>query len=224
MKEQIRSIVHNSGADVCGITDISRFTRRDSNYHPCNIWDECKSVIVFGIALPKSFFDIKSRLIYGHFNSISIQKADEISFTAAKEIEKIKGIKALPIPCDGPYEYWNQERMEGHGLLSVKQAAVLAGIGSTGKNKLLINKKYGNRLTLGLILTDYKLESDELSEDLCIKNCTLCIDNCPVNAIGIDEVNQKKCRTNTYKKTNRGFDTVECYVCRSICPLKYGDE
>ena len=222
MKEQIRSIVHSFGADVCGFADISRFTHKDSDYHPGNIWKECKSVIVFGIALPKSFYDIKSRLIYGHFNSISIQKVDEVSFNAAKVIEKIKGIKALPIPCDGPYEYWDKEKMEGHGLLSVKQAAVLAGIGSTGKNKLLINKKYGNRLTLGLILTDYELESDELSGDLCLENCSLCIDNCPVNAIGNDGVNQKKCRINTYKKTDRGFDTVECYICRSICPLKYG--
>jgi epoxyqueuosine reductase QueG len=35
----------------------------------------------------------------------------------------------------------------------MKHAAVNAGIGALGKNTLLINKKYGNRLVIGAILT-----------------------------------------------------------------------
>ena len=224
MKEQIRKIIINNGADVCGIANIARFNKVEKEYHPNTIWKDCKSIIVFGLALPKGFYDISSRLIYGHFNDLSIQKVDDISLRSAKEVEKLGNIKTLPIPCDGPYEYWDKENMVGHGLLSVKQTAVLAGIGSIGKNTLLINKKYGNRLTLGLMLIDYELESDELSEELCIKTCQLCVENCPVNAINESKVNQKKCRTNTYKKTERGFDTVECYICRSVCPLKYGND
>ncbi len=222
MQESIRDIFYELGADVCGIANISRFESADKEYHPSSIWKECNSVIVFGISLPKSFYDIDSRLIYGHFNDISIQKVDELSFKAAKRIEEIGNIKALPIPCDGPYEYWKKEEMEGRGLISMKQAAMLSGLGSIGKNKLLINSKYGNRLTLGLLLADYALNSDELSADLCLKGCRLCIDNCPARAINEDEVNQMKCRTNTYKKTERGFNTVECYVCRKICPLRNG--
>ncbi len=228
-KEQIRRIIYDSGADVCGFAHISQFENVEKKYHPCTIWKDCKSVIVFGIALPESLFDINSRLIYAHFNTISIQQADNISFKSARTIEKSEGItspsariKALPLPSDGPYEQWDKDTMTGHGLVSVKQAAVFAGLGSLGKNTLLINKDYGNRLTLGLILLDTGFEPDAPAEDLCIPSCSLCVRSCPVQAIGDKNVNQKKCRLNTYKQTERGFDTIECYKCRSVCPLRYG--
>ncbi|MCK9169489.1 MAG: hypothetical protein M0P01_03670 [Treponema sp.] len=224
MKERIRKIILDQGADICGIANVSGFSDIDKEYRPDTIWNSCKSVIVFGIALPKSFYDIQSRLIYAHFITIAKQNVDEISFKAAVEIERSERIKALPLPCDDPYEYWQAEKMEGHGLLSMKHAAVLAGIGSIGKNTLLINKKFGNRLTLGALLVDSPLDSDELIGELCIPGCRLCIDSCPSGAISNKTVNQKKCRLTTYKTTERGFDTIECYKCRSVCPLRYGNE
>ncbi len=104
----------------------------------------------------------------------------------------------------------------------MKRAAVLAGLGSIGKSRLFINRAFGNRLTIGMLLVDAALESDGLSPELCLPGCSICVKGCPAGAIGDTEVSQKKCRQNTYGKTARGFDTVECYRCRSLCPLKYG--
>ncbi|KAA6328570.1 hypothetical protein EZS27_022547 [termite gut metagenome] len=42
-------------------------------------------------------------------------------------------------------------------------------------------------------------------------------------AIENGRVNQKLCRNNTYGKTKRGFDTVDCNCCRTACPMNYGD-
>uniref|UniRef100_UPI004056735D hypothetical protein n=1 Tax=Acetatifactor sp. TaxID=1872090 RepID=UPI004056735D len=50
--------------------------------------------------------------------------------------------------ADNPYEYWETETMTGKGVLSMKHAAVACGIGQIGKSSLLLNPKYGNRLTL----------------------------------------------------------------------------
>jgi predicted O-methyltransferase YrrM len=47
--------------------------------------------------------------------------------------------------------------------------------------------------------------------------------SCPANAIENGTVNQKLCRTHTYGKTKRGFDTVDCNRCRTVCPMCYGD-
>jgi len=55
----------------------------------------------------------------------------------------------------------------------------------------------------------------------CITNCRRCIDACPVNAIENGAVNQQLCRKNTYGKTERGFDTVDCNQCRVVCPMNY---
>ena len=40
---------------------------------------------------------------------------------------------AVPIPADGPVEYWDEEELEGRGILSMKHAAVNAGLGTLGK-------------------------------------------------------------------------------------------
>jgi len=37
-------------------------------------------------------------------------------------------------------------------------------------------------------------------------------------------VNQKLCRNHAYGKTKRGFNTTDCNRCRTICPMRYGDE
>lgn len=222
IKEIIRGRVLELGADVCGFAAIDRFDKAPAGFHPCDIFPDCKSVIVFGRALPKGLFEVNPRLIYSHFNSLSCPSVDQIAFETANYLEKtFQGI-GIPIPCDSPYDYWNEEEMQGRGLLSMKHAAVLAGIGVLGKNTMLINKDYGNRLTIGCILTDLSLESDEPAPDLCLEHCSLCIKSCPQGAIENGSVIQKKCRLNTYGKTKRGFDTVECNRCRTVCPMRLG--
>lgn len=147
---------------------------------------------------------------------------DEIAFQSAKMIEQDHGGIALPLPCDGPYEYWEEANSLGKGLISMKHAAVLGGIGRIGKNTLLLNPQYGNLLTVGAILTDLDLKSDVACDNICIDGCTKCLDACPVNAIENGTVNQQRCRTNTNGKTARGFDTVDCNLCRVVCPMRFG--
>ncbi|MBN2348313.1 MAG: hypothetical protein JXJ22_05720 [Bacteroidales bacterium] len=65
----------------------------------------------------------------------------------------------------------------------MKHSAELAGLGSIGKNTLLINKKFGNRLWLGGVITNAKLESDEKTKNFCPNNCEICIDACPQSAL-----------------------------------------
>ena len=119
-------------------------------------------------------------------------------------------------------EYWDEYKLKGKGHISMKHTAIACGTGALGKNTLLLNPKYGNELTIGAILTDLDLKSDDLCENICIKECHKCIENCPVGAIQDGKVVQKLCRNNAYGKTKRGFDTVECNKCRRVCPMRYG--
>ncbi|MDF2520381.1 MAG: iron-sulfur cluster-binding protein, partial [Clostridia bacterium] len=68
MKNQIKELVLNLGADVCGIANIDRFSEAPAGFNPRDIFPYCKSVIVFGIALPKGLTMVESKLIYGYFN------------------------------------------------------------------------------------------------------------------------------------------------------------
>ena len=222
MKKYIKSLALQYGADICGIGNIERFADAPAGFSPIEIYSECKSVIAVGIALPKGLYEINPRLIYSHFNADICGTVDQMTLKLAKAMEREYECIAVPVPSDAPNEYWEPDTMTAKGVISMKHTAVLCGLGSIGKSSLLINEEYGNRLTIGAVLTDLVLEPDEVQPDLCIAGCRKCIENCPVHAIGDGRVEQKACRINTYGKTARGFDTVDCNRCRTICPMRYG--
>ncbi len=222
MKEQIKKFILGLGADVCGVANAGSFTGAPAGFGPQDIFPGCRSVVVFGIALPKGLTQVPPRLVYGHFNYGICPEVDLIAFKAAKEIERLWGGHAVPLPADGPYEYWDAEKMEGRGLVSMKHAAVLAGLGTLGRSTLLINEHYGNLLTLGCLLTELDLESDPPAKNLCVEGCDLCISSCPSKALDGQHAEQKNCRLHTYGTNARGFSTVDCNLCRTVCPMRFG--
>ena len=108
-------------------------------------------------------------------------------------------------------------------LMSQKRMAQLAGLGSFGKNSLIINPKYGPWIRLQSILTNAKLQTDEPSEkDLC-GDCNICIQQCPIGALKPYKVNAEKC--SNYLNQMPPFtnnSTLMCTICQKACP--YGRE
>jgi epoxyqueuosine reductase len=222
VKDKIKEIFINLGAEVCGVANIDLFIDAPKGFHPADIYPDCKSVIVFAKKVPSGLAYVSPRIIYQHFNSISNVEVDRIAYLASNEIERIYNGITVPVPSDCPYDYWDAKNMEGRGVISMKDAAVLAGIGALGKSTLLLNNQYGNMLSIGAVLTNLNLSSDTPAENICIKGCGLCINNCPINAINEYGVNQRLCRKCAYGSNDRGFDVVNCNKCRTICPMAFG--
>ena len=108
-------------------------------------------------------------------------------------------------------------------MLSMRHAAELAGLGRYGEDHtLILNSVYGNRFTIGAVLTDLVLESDPIADPVCLAGCTLCLANCPSGALDGSRVNQKRCRTYTYSVNDKGYDITNCNTCRVICPVGQG--
>ena len=146
---------------------------------------------------------------------------DNIALAASVKIEAL-GCRAVPVPCDTPYEYWDAENLEGRALLSMRHAAMLSGLGHLGRSTLLINPEFGNMVMIGALLTDLPLESDSLCETACPPNCRICLDNCPTQALDGVSVSQKRCRPYVYSKNARGFEVCNCNLCRVRCPQALG--
>lgn len=222
MKEDIRKIFMKLGADICGIANIDRFTNAPEGFGPTDIFPDCRSVIVYGLAVPKGTTKVSPRIIYKQFSNIAKVELDRIAYYSSREIERNFNGCAVPLPSDGPYEYWDAEKMEGRGQISMRHAACLAGLGTLGKNTLLLNGRYGNTLNIGAVLTDLDLPSDDLAESICRASCRLCLDSCPVGALDGTSANQKRCRMNTYFNNARGFEITNCNTCRVVCPMRFG--
>jgi len=221
LENKVKEIFWGLGADVCGIANVDKFAEAPRGFHPTDVFKDCRSVVVYALALPKGLTKVSPRIVYQHINSISRNQLDYIGIAAGMAIEALGGV-AVPLPCDAPYDYWDPEKMEGKGVISMRHAAVLAEVGSMGKNTLVINKRFGSMINIGALLTDLDLKSDPPQEDICLKDCRACLDSCPPKALDGISVNQKLCRENAYSTNARGFEVCECNLCRVKCPLASG--
>lgn len=214
----IKETAYSLGVDVCGVASIKRFESAPKGFHPLDVYPETKSVIVFGKQCSASLFQANTNVPYTFVKNKLVELLDNISIQLVMNIES-QGYNAIPIPADEPYEYWDAENRQGRGILSLKHLAQLSGIGSIGKNTLLINEKYGNRLHLGAVLTNAELTEDDLADNLCPENCSICLKSCPQSALDGITINQKKCREICASITEGGGFVYGCNICRKVCPF-----
>ena len=122
--------------------------------------------------------------------------------------------------------------------ISLKTSAVKCGLGSQGKNTLLVTPNYGPRIRLIAILTTAKLDFDEpFKDDLC-RDCRKCITACPTKALEPYKININRCLTYAAEAPNSKdvpidvrrieqrltqrptpISYVECTICLEACPV-----
>ncbi len=108
--------------------------------------------------------------------------------------------------------------------------AARSGIGWQGKNSLILTKKYGSYIFLGVIITTLILEPDNPIKDYC-GTCTRCIEACPTGAIVKPKVvDSNKCIS--YWTIEAKPDKIipaeisqklsgwifGCDICQEVCP------
>jgi epoxyqueuosine reductase len=214
----IRKRVIQHRADICGIAPVDRFDGAPKGFHPSDIYPDCRSVVVFAARFPLSTLQAKTNAPYTLVRNKLVDKVDWISFNMSNELER-EGIVSIPIPSADPYDYWDAERNHGRGILSLKHAGVLAGLGVLGKNTLLMNEMFGNMMWLGSILVSIDLEPDPVaSYEGCDSECTLCLDSCPQHALDGVTIDQKLCRDISISYNYGGGTVLYCNICRKVCP------
>ncbi len=193
MMKDIETYLQDQKIDVMGVADVRDWPSALSECRPSEILTDCKRVIVFGKEIPgpvyvaeKHAYDLYANVAHNYYASMDAA-AIEVCSMLTRE-----GFPSIPLGCYQPMlmregKYW--------GVVSLKHAAVRAGIGTMGKNTLLANAKFGNRLRLGGLLTTAELPSGKpLEKSLCIEGCNKCVEACPVQALdGSGGIVQYKC-------------------------------
>ena len=221
-KEEIKQTVFDLGADLCGIAPVERFSGAPKGFHPNDISKSCQSVLVFAKKLPAGALFSSSCIPYTYINRLIIEEVDALTLTLSRRLDDL-GFSNVPIPTDDPSEYWDPKRTYARGILSLRHAGFLAGLGVLGKNTLLINDKLGNMIQIGALLLDKKLEGDPIADyQPCSEKCQLCIKSCPKKALDGITVNQYACRRQSTVVNERGFILKKCWECRRVCPNHSG--
>lgn len=204
--EYIKKFSKDNGVDFVGIATPDRFDGAPQGHHPEDLMKTVRSIIVCGKEVPTGALSVPGTLYHKVIEMTHLQ-LEQVALKITQEIEK-NGGRAVPIPTDSPYCFWDEERQYGLGDISIKHAAEAAGLGKIGKSTIFISKTNGILIRLVCILTDVDLEPDPVTDwEPCPEDCHLCIDSCPTNAIKPGYIcEQGLCRKNIFKKLLEEFN------------------
>ena len=189
LAEQIKDLAKSLGMDLCGIGSVDRFKTSPEGKHPCDVLPGCKSVIVVGAGLLdgvvqanfRAFEDGRSDLkgIFGTYGYSMIPnfQLTYVCYAVAHFIER--NSEEVATPCStGP--------MTNGAQISIRHAAVAAGLGQFGYMSIVLTPEFGPRNRFGVILTTLELEADPMYDGAQLCNpekCGICAKVCPTGAI-----------------------------------------
>ncbi len=207
---QLKRYCLQQGADLFGVADISK-EKADIKLAP-RVLETMDRAVCLGIRLSAGILGelehAPTRLYFHHYRTLNAL-LDQTGLKAANFIQN-KGFRAIPIPASQIVDW---QKQTAH--LSHKKIARLAGLGWTGRNNLLVNKKLGSQFRLITILTDMPLKADKPAKDNC-GTCVACVSVCPARAIHKDPAQFDHIKCYEKLKEFQKQHIVEQYIC-GVC-------
>lgn len=180
-KDKVREFALGLGADVVGFAAIDDYQSPRSP-DPRKILPGVRSLAVMGFreihgAVESDFTRVAMMCRMG-----SMEIALNATFRLALFLEKETGTKAVPIAASYPLEM-SRETMGSVGDVSLRHAAVAAGLGVFGRHNLVINPELGTQVLYSAVLSELSFEPDPPVEDTLCDDCGLCVEICPAKAL-----------------------------------------
>jgi epoxyqueuosine reductase QueG len=228
-KADIKELAGKMGMTMCGVSDVDRFATSPEGKNPCEVLPGCKSVIVVGVRLLdgviqanfRTFEDGRQDLkgLYGTYGYAMLPNF-ELTYTCyniAKYIEENTGEAATPCST-GP--------MTNGAQISLRHAAVAAGLGVFGWLGIVLTPEYGPRNRFGVILTTLELEPDPMydGKPLCNpEKCGICAGACPSGALSkYEDGNPKHVEMGGKVFEYCQLDWAKCFMVEEAMMKKYG--
>ena len=206
--DAIREICVRYSIDEIGSCRVDLLTDREALQKMHNLLPGAKTVIVVLKKIPDGMIE--------HAHDPRYQEAAKRTFDdLCKASEEI----ALGLRRSGMAAVWPGLEETPHQ----KEMAVRAGLGSIGDAKLFVSSRFGIDVHLESLIADESIEfpKSEIINFSC-DHCGLCIDVCPVNAIGPEGVNRSRCLQ--YRRAEvpeyNGMNTRFCGLCMKVCPQR----
>ncbi len=217
------------GAYAVGVADPHvGFEHALPEQHPLEVWDGCKSVVVFAVACSPRGNNTYLGPYAPWEGDRRVGPVPEWIQSERNAMDRLSRLFIASITLNG------LTFLSGNGCdvsflrPQHKLSAFEAGIGVYGRSGLILHPVLGNRLRLGVILTDAVLEPDGRLEgfDPCA-GCDECIRACPAKAFDPAQpyphsFSPAKC---TSKRAEIASRELYCHNCYAVCPAgKIGDE
>ncbi len=197
--ERVKEYAKQSGADLVGIGDISRFEGAPLQSDPRYIFPEATTIIGLGFRVHRGLYrGIEEGTWFAGLPSMGYANINDVyAPIALREVGDLLE--------DNGYEaclYQNTSVRYGCGVgrpvreglprpdvfIHFRIAAYICGMGEIGYSKVFLTPQFGPRQRFAFIITDAPLEADPIYEGppLCDR-CLLCVRECPAGAISAEE-------------------------------------
>jgi len=205
LKEKVQQKAHEMGMELVGVTDLSRLKNAPKRFHATDYLPSARAVIVVGCHFPEGSVENweKTPSSYQYYGYALINKElGRACFHISKLVEQ-EGYKCFPIVPTGHSKDMDSKAQMGE--FSHRHAAVAAGLGAFGYNRLVITPQFGNRVRFCSIITEAPLTPDPMYDGppLCDR-CKKCIKACPGNCF--DELKLLHCTL-----ANKTYEYVTLY-------------
>jgi len=178
-------------------------------------FSDTESLLILGLeSTPERDLDEFER-VEGKFQIYGFEKHIKPRLESLLSFIRGKGLSAEPFGrCGYPLE----------GELNLKDKAISTGLGKRGKSTIVLHPEYGTRLRFAAIRIDAVLEPTTSppppeSESPFCNGCSICIDDCPVNALepyGMPDTSI--CLSNISQMTEELEHLNPCDICLHLCP------
>lgn len=195
MKDRIRRYALDLGADLSGFAGLGDYHSPRSD-DAQKILPGAKSLVVLGLRLIDGALECSDpRITFSSAMLDTEATGRDITYRLCRYLERDLGLRAAATPAPPRYPMeMSQEKKGFIGPISVRQAAVAAGLGILGKNNLVLNPQLGSRVRYLALLTTAELESDPLIKENLCGDCDLCIKACPPGALNEPgQTDERKC-------------------------------
>ncbi len=195
-KEEIRQMGLSIGADVVGFAAVGDYQSKRAP-DPKTILPGIRSMIVMGFRELDGGLasDIGRISMHSRLGQMDLTKS--CTYRMAKAFEDRYKVKAAPIMASYPLNM-AAPYMGLVADISLRHAAVAAGLGAFGRHNLVISPRFGTRIIFTAVLTDMELASDPPVTDVLCDQCGLCVDACPAQALDEEgKTDNMKCLRNS---------------------------
>lgn len=209
---EVKQKAKEYGADLCGISPMSRFEGCPKQYDGRYIFPGAKSMIVLGFRIARGLFrGIEEGTYFSAYPSMGYAAMNQIyipnvlhRLTSFLEDD---GNESIPImffagpsnnTVTGEFrEGWSRnvapDKPYPDIMLHFRMCAFMAGLGEFGWSKVFLTPEFGPRVRFAVILTDAELEADPIYEGHICDRCKLCARNCSGHAISMTESVKATC-------------------------------
>ena len=212
----LKEFVLEQGGALVGFCDLGKSPVQGQE----NLHYAISIAVKLSDAILKTIEDAPSFAYFQHYRTANTL-LDSISFKLCEKLEE-SGYNAFPIAASQSLGKTNPYR----GIFPHKTVAVLSGLGFVGKSGLFLTEKYGGKIRLATVLTDFPLKPEKAIVENGCGECTACMKACPAGAIygtlpttdGERNFDAEKCSKYMKEKFQEIGRGSVCGICIKVCP------